>query len=125
MFPEELKFTENHEWVKIEGSVAVVGISEYAQSELGDVVFVELPEPGESIELNESMAVIESVKAVSDVYAPLSGTITEVNSELEDNPELINQSPYNDGFICLIEFDDIDELDSLMDSDSYEEYLEE
>jgi len=122
--PTDLYYAENHEWVKVEGNTAVVGISDFAQDELGDVVFVELPESGDEFEQSEQIIVIESVKTVSDVYMPVSGKIIEVNENLLDNPELINEDPYNGGWLIKIDFDDKDELDELMGSEEYEDYLE-
>ncbi|MFQ5952290.1 MAG: glycine cleavage system protein GcvH [Candidatus Omnitrophota bacterium] len=125
MIPQDLKYTKDHEWVRIEGDKAVFGITDYAQSQLGDMTFVELPEKDREVKRSESFAVIESVKAASDVYAPLSGNITEVNASLEDKPEIINQSPYGEGWICRIKISDAAEQDNLMDAASYAKYLEE
>lgn len=122
--PENYYYAENHEWVRIDEEVAVMGISEYAQSELGDVVFVELPDNGDSFEKSKQFVVIESVKTVSDVYMPLSGKIIDVNEDLLDNPELINEDPYEEGWIVKIEFSDETELDDLMDNEEYTEFLE-
>jgi len=120
---EELKFTKEHEWVKIDGEIATVGISDYAQKELGDVVYVELPPTGDSFTKGEACSNIESVKAVNDIYTPITGEIVDSNAALEDNPELINQSPYEDGWIFKIKIEDESELNDLMDADIYEEYL--
>lgn len=122
---KELYYAENHEWVKVEDGTAVMGISDFAQSELGDVVFVELPENGDEFEQSEQFVVIESVKTVSDVYMPLSGKITEVNEELLDSPELINDDPYGEGWIVKIDFDDESELDELMNNEEYAEFVDE
>lgn len=122
--PKELYYAENHEWISVDEDTAVVGISDFAQSELGDVVFVELPDNGDEFERSEQFIVIESVKTVSDVYMPLSGRIVEVNEDLLDNPELINEDPYGDGWLVEIEFDDEEELNELMDSEEYEDYIE-
>ncbi len=122
--PEELYYTENHEWVKIDGEVVVMGISDFAQSELGDVVFVELPDTGDELDQFEQFVVVESVKTVSDVYMPLSGKIVEVNEDLLDSPELINDDPYEEGWIVKIEFEDETELDELMDNEDYADFLE-
>lgn len=121
---DDLKFTKEHEWVSIDGDIATVGISDYAQKELGDVVYVELPPIGDTFAKGEACSSIESVKAVSDIYSPVSGEIVDVNSELEDNPELVNQSPYEDGWVFKIRIEDEGELDDAMDSDLYEEYLQ-
>jgi glycine cleavage system H protein len=122
---KEFKFTEEHEWVKLEdGDIAVVGISEYAQKELGDVVYVELPPVGESFDRGDACSNIESVKAVSDIYAPVGGEVVAVNEVLEDRPEAINHDPYGDGWIFKVKMTDPDELDDLMSDDRYAEYLE-
>ena len=122
--PEELYYSENHEWIKIDGEIAVMGVSDFAQSELGDVVFVELPDTGDELDQFEQFVVIESVKTVSDVYMPLSGKIVEVNEDLLDSPELINDDPYEEGWIVKIEFEDETELDELMDSEDYADFSE-
>ena len=120
--PEELKYVETHEWVRedVDGTV-LVGITDYAQGALGDVVYVELPEVDSEVEMGDEVAVVESVKAASDIYAPLSGTITEVNESLEGNPELVNTDPYRDGWFFRLKLRDVEELSSLMDSESYSE----
>ena len=120
--PEELKYVETHEWVREDGDrTVIVGITDYAQSALGDVVYVELPEVDSEVEMGDEVAVVESVKAASDIYAPLSGTIMEVNESLDDNPELINSDPYRDGWFFRLKLRDVEELSSLMDSESYSE----
>lgn len=118
--PAELKYTSDHEWLRVEGKTAVLGITDFAQSQLGDVVFVELPQVGRTIACGETVAVIESVKAVSDVYAPVSGKVVKVNEPLEEAPELVNQSPYGDGWIAVIELADEGDLAKLMDAAAYE-----
>ena len=123
MIPQEMKYTKEHEWVKIEGDEAVFGLTDYAQGELGDITFVELPLPGREVKQSEAIATVESVKAASDIYAPISGNITEVNSSLQDAPETINQSPYEEGWICRVKITDASEQDSLMDAAAYGEYL--
>ena len=123
-FPEELKYTEDHEWVLAEDDLCTVGITDHAQESLGDIVFVELPEVGTQVFAGKAFAVVESVKAVSDVYAPISGTIEEVNEELPDAPEVINTSPYDDGWMVKIRPDDPSQLEELMDADAYREFLE-
>ncbi len=124
MTPEDRKYTESHEWVKTEGGHAVVGITDHAQDALGDITFVELPETGTPVTRGGECCVVESVKAASDIYAPLSGTIAEVNTALTDAPELINSSPYDTGWIFKIKDIDESELDSLMDAQAYESFLE-
>ena len=120
--PEELKYVETHEWVREDGDgTVIVGITDYAQDALGDVVYVELPEVDSEVEMGDEVAVVESVKAASDIYAPLSGTITEVNESLEGNPELVNTDPYRDGWFFRLKLRDVEELSSLMDSESYSE----
>ena len=124
-FPEELKYTEEHEWVMIEEDLAVVGITDFAQDALGDVVFVELPEVGTSVEAGKAFGVVESVKAVSDVYAPLTGTIEEINDDLIDAPEIINTSPYEDGWMVKIRMADASDADELMDAEAYQALIAE
>ena len=118
---EELLDSEDHEWVKIDGDVAVVGITDYAQSELGDLVFVNLPEEGDEVEIGEAFADVESVKAVSDVLAPVDGTVAEINEELLDAPEKINEAPYDAWFIKISGFSG---EDALMDAGAYKAYLD-
>ena len=120
---KDFKFTKEHEWVKVEGDIAVVGITDYAQKELGDVVYVELPEVGNTYEKDEACSNIESVKAVSDIYAPVSGEITEVNEALEDNPEIVNKDPYGEGWLFKLKLENPDELEELMNADAYDEYV--
>ncbi len=124
MVPKEFKYTKEHEWVKIEGDKAVFGITDHAQSELGDITFVELPVMGREVKKGESLATIESVKAASEVYAPLGGKIIAINEVLRDKPEIVNKSAYKDGWICRIRVADAQEAESLMDSSAYEKYLE-
>lgn len=122
--PENLLYTKEHEWVKIEANQATVGISDYAQSSLGDITFVELPKVGDQLEQSKTLATVESVKAASDVYAPLSGKIVKVNEKLLDSPELINQSPYSDGWFTVMEITDEQEKDKLLSSADYKTYVE-
>ncbi|HOA70732.1 MAG: glycine cleavage system protein GcvH [Bacillota bacterium] len=124
-YPEDLKYTKEHEWVKVENGKARVGITAYAQDQLGDVVFVELPEVGTEVKAGAMFGTVESVKAVSDVYAPVSGTIVEVNEALNDAPELVNEEPYEGGWMIVIEMSDPAELDNLMDSADYQKMVEE
>lgn len=124
-FPEELKYTEEHEWVLSEGDLVSIGITDFAQDQLGDVVFVELPEVGDKVEVGKAFGVVESVKAVSDIYAPLEGEIIEVNMELPDAPETINTSPYGDGWLIRIKPADPKDLDGLLDAAAYQEFLAE
>ena len=117
--PSELKFLPSHEWVAVDGDIATVGVSDHAQELLGDLVFVELPEEGSSVAVGDAVAVIESVKAASDTYAPISGEIIEVNSELVDSPEKINDDPYGDGWMYRMKIDDPAEVDDLLDAKDY------
>ncbi|MBP2018422.1 glycine cleavage system H protein [Symbiobacterium terraclitae] len=123
--PADLKYTKEHEWIRVEGNVGVVGITWFAQDQLGDVVFVELPEVGRELKQNEQFGVVESVKTVSDLYIPVSGKVVEVNTKLEGSPELINQDPYGEGWILKIEIANPAELDSLLDAAGYEAFTKE
>lgn len=118
-FPSELKYTADHEWVKVEGSVATVGITDFAQGELGDVVFVEIETVGESIDSGEVFGTVEAVKTVSDLFMPVDGEIVEMNEDLEDNPEKVNEDPYGDGWMIKIQLSDPSQVDALMDVDAY------
>jgi glycine cleavage system H protein len=124
-FPEEFKYTEEHEWVMVEEEIAVIGISDFAQDALGDVVFVELPEVGAVLEAGKAFGVVESVKAVSDIYAPISGTVEEINEDLIEAPEIINTSPYVDGWMIKIRMTDATDADALMTSDQYQSLIAE
>lgn len=124
-FPEEFKYTEEHEWVMVEKEIAVIGISDFAQDALGDVVFVELPEVGAVLEAGKAFGVVESVKAVSDIYAPISGTVEEINEDLLEAPEIINTSPYVDGWMIKIRMTDATDADALMTSDQYQALIAE
>ena len=117
--PKDLKYSSDHEWVRVEGNVAFVGITDFAQAQLGDIVFVDLPAEGRVIKVNEGFSVVESVKAVSDIMAPVSGKIVKVNPALDGAPELINQDPYGEGWIVAVELADKSELDALMDDAAY------
>ncbi|MCY4474547.1 MAG: glycine cleavage system protein GcvH [Chloroflexi bacterium] len=125
MYPDDLKYSSEHEWARVgNGDVAEVGITNFAQDTLGDVVFVELPEIGSKVDQFDKFGEIESVKAVSDLFSPVSGTVTAVNEELEQSPELVNSDPYGDGWIMEVQLDDPSELDELMDSQTYQGTLE-
>ena len=117
--PSELKFLSSHEWVLVEDGIATVGVSDHAQELLGDLVYVELPEQGSTVAAGDSVGVIESVKAASDTYAPLSGEIIEVNDELEDSPDNINNDPYGDGWMYKISIEDAEEVESLLNAEAY------
>lgn len=123
MIIEGLFYTKEHEWAKIDGDIAAIGITHYAQELLGEITFVELPAVGKEIEQKGELAVVESSKAASDVYSPVTGTITQVNMELESTPEQINEDCYNTGWICTMKITDTSTIDNLMDSKQYEKYL--
>lgn len=125
LVPEDLLYSEEHEWVRREGEgLARIGITDYAQDALGDIVFVELPASGAQLTFNETFGEVESTKSVSDIFAPVSGTITQVNESLEDSPEIINQDPYGEGWICLVQLEDESQLDMLLSPDAYAELTE-
>ena len=117
--PEDVSYSSDHEWVRIEGGLARVGLTDYAQDALGDIVFIELPSSGVEVKANEAISEVESTKSVSDIFAPVSGTIVEVNTDLEASPETLNEDPYGDGWICVIEMSDPAEADQLMDAGAY------
>lgn len=125
MYPDDLKYHKEHTWVKVSGKKATIGITDYAQEALGDIVYIDLPEVDAVVEANSEMAEIESTKATSAVIAPVSGTVIEVNEKLADSPEIINEDPYKKGWIAIIEMDNDSEVDELMDSGDYEGYIEE
>jgi len=122
-FPENLKYSKDHEWVRVEGENALVGITAFAQGELGDIVFVDVDTEGEALDKDEVFGTIEAVKTVSDLFMPVSGEVLEVNAKLEDEPELINTDSYGDGWVVKISLADANELDNLLDSASYQEML--
>jgi glycine cleavage system H protein len=117
--PEDLRYTSDHEWIRVEGSRVRVGITDYAQDALGDVVFVQLPDPGSSVTGGASFSEVESTKSVSDIYAPVSGTVVEVNTDLTDAPQRLNEDPYGEGWICVIEASNLSEVDELLDAAAY------
>jgi glycine cleavage system H protein len=125
MNPEDLKYHKEHTWVRVSGNKATIGITDYAQDALGDIVYIDLPDPDTSIEVNAEFSEIESTKATSPVIAPISGNIVEVNEELSETPEIINESPYEKGWIAVVEISDESELDSLLEASNYEKYVEE
>jgi glycine cleavage system H protein len=122
--PEELKYTDEHEWVRIEDDLVVIGITDYAQDALGEIVYIELPSEGDEITKGDSFGGVESTKSVSDLYAPVSGEVVEVNESLLDSPETINEDPYGDGWLIKVRIHDSDEFDELMDSEQYSEFIE-
>jgi glycine cleavage system H protein len=121
--PQELKYTEDHEWVKVDGETATFGITDYAQSELGDVVFLELPTVGDTVKQGDTFGSIEAVKTVADLYAPLSGEVVKVNEALENEPETVNKDPYGGGWLIKVTLSDATEVDSLMDAATYEQHI--
>ncbi|AEH46575.1 glycine cleavage system protein GcvH [Parageobacillus thermoglucosidasius] len=123
--PKELRYSEEHEWVRVEGDKVRIGITDFAQSELGDIVFVELPEVGTEITANEPFGSVESVKTVSELYAPISGKVVEVNEALNDNPEYVNESPYEKAWMIVVEPSDISEIDNLLTAEQYEAMVKE
>jgi glycine cleavage system H protein len=118
--PDDLRYTSDHEWVRLEGDRVRIGITDYAQDALGDVVFVQLPEPGAKVEAGGSFSEVESTKSVSDIYAPVAGTVVEVNAELADAPQRLNEDPYGEGWICLIEPSDPSAVEGLLDAAGYQ-----
>ena len=121
--PENLKYTDDHEWISVKDDVAIVGITDFAQSELGDIIFVEFPEIGLSVNQKDAAGTLEAVKTVADIYSPISGEIVEINDNLESNPELINENPYEDGWILKIKINNKEELDSLLSNSDYEKLI--
>lgn len=123
MDPEDRKYTKEHEWVKMEGEMSVVGITHHAQEQLGDIVFLELPKPGDRVTQFKPLGVVESVKAASDIFSPMSGTVVEVNAKAVAEPQIVNQSPYGDGWLIRLHPDDLAELDALMTAQQYGEHV--
>lgn len=124
-FPEDLKYSKEHEWVRLGGNTATIGLSDFAQDQLGEIVFVELPEEGEEFGKDDAFGVVESVKSVNDVYAPVSGRIVEINDPVVDSPEIVNEDPYGDGWLIKIEVTDPADLKDLMTAKQYEAYIKE
>ena len=124
-FPADLKYTKTHEYARVEGNQVVVGVTDYAQDQLGDIVYVELPEVGREVKAGEVFSTVESVKAVSDCYAPVSGKVVKVNEKVQDTPDLLNKDPYGEGWIAVIEMKDPSELGNLMDHETYAKHVEE
>ena len=123
-FPQDLRFTKEHEWVRAEGELARVGITDYAQDALGDIVYVDLPEPGTQVQAGQPLGEVESTKSVSDVYSPISGSIVERNPLVDDHPELVNEQPYGDGWLVVIEPNGAGQLDALMEAADYRSFVE-
>lgn len=124
MYPDNLYYSKDHEWLRLEGEEAVVGITDFAQKQLGDIIYVDLPQPGKVLEAHQSLGSVESVKSVSDVYSPVSGEVVAVNSELSQTPDLINKDPHGQGWIVRLKIKDKSELNNLMKAADYEKYLE-
>jgi glycine cleavage system H protein len=122
--PEDLHYTSDHEWARLEDGQIRIGITDYAQDALGDVVFVQLPAPGAAVQAGESFAEVESTKSVSDIYAPVSGTVVEINSDLGDAPQRLNEDPYGEGWICIIQPENAESLSSLLDAEGYTKLIE-
>jgi glycine cleavage system H protein len=123
--PKDYKYTRTHEWVKVDGDVATIGITDFAQSELGDITYIELPPVGSSLNQSDSLGVIESVKAASDIYSPLTGEVVEDNQDVESAPEMVNASPFGDAWLVKLKISDESQLEGLLDADAYEKLLEE
>ncbi|MEH7225821.1 glycine cleavage system protein GcvH [Bacillus sp. JJ1566] len=123
--PKELRYSEEHEWVKVEGNKVRIGITDFAQSELGDIVFVELPEVGDEIQADEPFGSVESVKTVSELYAPISGKVVEINEDLDDSPEFVNESPYEKAWMIVVEPANAGDVENLMTAEQYEEMIKE
>ena len=123
ILPQDLKYTKEHEWLKVDGETAIIGITEHAQSELGDIIFIEFPNIDQEIDKNEPFGTIEAVKTVADLFAPVSGKVIEINETLEDNPEFVNSDPYVNGWIVKVSISDISEMEELMSADKYAELI--
>lgn len=124
-FPTNIKYTNEHEWIRLEGDIAYVGITDYAQQQLGDIVFIDVPTEGETLEKGETFGTVEVVKTVSDLFLPIGGEVMEVNSQLEEHPELINQDPYGEGWIIKLKPTNTDEMNELLDAAAYKEIINE
>ena len=122
--PKELKYTKEHEWVSVDNNIATIGITDHAQGQLGDIVFVELPDVESQINQDDTFGVVEAVKTVADLFAPVSGRVTEINVSLEESPDLINSNPYESGWIIKVAIDDLEEYNNLMSSEDYEDFIE-
>lgn len=122
--PDSLKYTQDHEWIKVEGDEAMIGITEFAQKELGDIVFIEVETEGETLEIGDAFGTIEAVKTVSDMFMPVNGEVLEFNEELESNPEIVNKDPYGEGWIIKIKIADMAEVEALLDAEAYKELIE-
>ncbi|HRD02327.1 MAG TPA: glycine cleavage system protein GcvH [Candidatus Saccharicenans sp.] len=124
MYPENLYYSQDHEWLKVEGEEAILGITDFAQKQLGDIIYVDLPDSGKAVEAHQTLATVESVKSVSDIYSPVTGEVVQVNQDLAQTPELINSDPHGQGWILRLKLKDKSELNNLMKAADYEKYLE-
>ena len=125
MYPQELLYTKEHEWIRVDESIGTIGITDYAQKELGDVVFVELPKVGDHVTVNESFGTVESVKAVSEIYSPVTGEVTAINAKVQSSPEILNTDPHGDAWLVQVHLADRREIENLMTADEYEAYIKE
>ncbi|MGA2608516.1 MAG: glycine cleavage system protein GcvH [Terriglobia bacterium] len=124
MYPQEFLYTKEHEWIRVQEQIGTIGITDHAQKELGDIVYVELPKPGEHVAANESFGTVESVKAVSEIYSPVSGEVTAVNTKLQNNPEMLNSDPHGEAWLVQVRLSDRSEIEKLMTADEYEAYIQ-
>jgi glycine cleavage system H protein len=124
MYPQEFLYTKEHEWIRVDELIGTIGITDYAQKELGDIVYVELPKPGEHMTATESFGTVESVKAVSEIYSPVSGEVTAVNTKLQNNPEMLNSDPHGEAWLVQVRLSDRREIEKLMTADEYEIYIQ-
>jgi glycine cleavage system H protein len=124
MYPEEFLYTKEHEWIRVDEEIGTIGITDHAQKELGDIVYVELPKPGERVAANESFGTVESVKAVSELYSPVSGDVTGVNTKLQNNPEILNSDPHGEAWLVQVRLSDRSEIEKLMSAEEYEAYIQ-
>ena len=124
MYPQEILYTKEHEWIRVDEQIGTIGITDYAQKELGDIVYVELPKPGEHVAANESFGTVESVKAVSEIYSPVSGEVAAVNPKLQNNPEILNSDPHGEAWLIQVRLSDRSEIEKLMTADEYQAYVQ-
>jgi len=124
MYPQEFLYTKEHEWIRVDGEIGTIGITDHAQKELGDIVYVELPKPGERVAANESFGTVESVKAVSEIYSPVSGEVAAVNTKLQNNPEMLNADPHGEAWLVQVRLSDRSEIEKLMTANEYEAYIQ-
>ena len=124
MYPQEFLYTKEHEWIRVDAEIGTIGITDHAQKELGDIVYVELPKPGEHVAANESFGTVESVKAVSEIYSPVSGEVAAVNAKLQNNPEMLNSDPHGEAWLIQVRLSDRSEIEKLMTADEYEAYIQ-